>query len=168
MTWYIGIDPGSSGAVAVIDGDTGLVHSVWNFPTTIKANGKKIINTIELYWNLDELADIENDLIIVSEQVNSRKGNDMPSVFTFGVTCGRIWGICEMFVENVVYVSPQKWKKYFGIIKSKEQTPTEAKEMSRQKALELHPEAEEYLKRKKDHDRAEALLIARYAWENKL
>lgn len=160
MTYYIGIDPGKNGAYASIDAEGKFVE-VGNFYVE---NGK--VHSETLYWKLHCYGD--ESIKIITEQVNSRVGNSMPSVFNFGATCGRIWGICELFYNNLIYVSPQKWKKYFGLLKTKEQTIAEGKELCRLKALEIFPEAAEYLKRKKDHDRAEALLIARYAWENKL
>lgn len=166
MTYHIfGIDPGINGAIGVIDSDKGKFVSVGNFvkdPSGTKIYSPALYNRIG-----SEFIDIRSKFVV--EQVHSKIGNAMASVFNFGVTYGRILGICDLFArESVIFVTPQKWKKHFGVLKTKQQTVAESKEMCRHKALEIFPEAADMLKRKKDHDRAEALLIARYAFENKL
>lgn len=146
MTVIIGIDPGfSSGAVAVLR--DGHPVSVRDMPTL---EGKGV--------NVHELAAILRasgaDMAMV-EHVASMPRQGVSTTFKFGYGVGQIHAAVALAGIPMQLVTPAKWKKHFGLKKEKE--------LSRHKALQLFPSMADHLKRKKDADRAEALLIAAYA-----
>jgi crossover junction endodeoxyribonuclease RuvC len=94
---------------------------------------------------------------ICIEQVHSMPGQGVASTFQFGRAVGVISAICELTNYPVHMVTPQKWKKYFSLTSSKD----ESLDMARM----FWPEAP--LKRKKDGNLAEALLIAEY-WRSQI
>lgn len=157
----IGIDPGITGAIAIIDSD-GNLERVEDLPVMAKGKGKsKSKNQI----NAAGLAALINDMrkdgfgkrtvTVYLERVSSMPGQGMASTFSLGDTFGCIRGVCAALNIPVELISPQSWKKHYGIKKDKE--------IARAKAIELYPEAP--LHRKKDQNRAEAILIARYGLE---
>jgi crossover junction endodeoxyribonuclease RuvC len=86
------------------------------------------------------------------EQVHSMPNQGVSSTFSFGRAVGVISAVCELTNYPFHLVTPQKWKKHFGL--------TADKNEALEKARQLFPKAK--LKLKKDINRAEALLIAEY------
>jgi crossover junction endodeoxyribonuclease RuvC len=160
---YIGIDPGLTGAISLI-GNNGEFKELIDMPTMAKnkAGGvvKNCVNARALHTILMQFAG-SDDLSIVAflENVNAMPGQGVSSVFSLGDTFGSIRSVLACCNIETNLIAPQTWKKYFKIGKDKE--------VVRALAIRLYPEASEYLKRKKDHNRAEALLIARYGYKNK-
>ena len=76
-------------------------------------------------------------------------------MFNFGQTFGAIKGISAALNLPIFFVRPSKWKKHFDLIKSE-------KDASRTKAIEMYPAISDRLSKKKDVNKAEAILIARY------
>lgn len=90
------------------------------------------------------------------ESVGVMPGQGISSSGKFMRATGVLEGVCWCFVGDVKLIVPQRWKKYHGI-------PTGSdKEASRQLALRLAPELEPVLRRKKDHNRSESVLLALY------
>lgn len=156
MAVIIGIDPGITGAISVIWEDGYAVHDL---PTM--ANGKggaKVKSKIdgaglaELLGELGFAFSIETAPEVYLERVSAMPGQGVSSMFSMGDTFGCIRGVCAALGYRVHIITPQEWKKHFGLGKDKE--------VVRAKAIELFPEAS--LARNKDHNRAEALLIAEY------
>ena len=155
----IGIDPGLSGAVAILD-DLKIFNM---FDMPIMSEGKKNKNQL----NSAELVNIiksniltnENTSVIV-EQVSAMPGQGVTSMFNFGQTFGAIKGICASLNLPIFYVRPAKWKKHFDLINS-------SKDASRTKVIEMYPSISSRLSKKNDFNKADAILIARYFKECK-
>ena len=96
----------------------------------------------------------ENTFVIV-EQVSAMPGQGVTSMFNFGQTFGSIKGICAALGLPIFYVRPAKWKKHFELINS-------SKDASRTKVIEMYPSISSRLAKKKDVNKADAILIARY------
>ena len=154
----IGIDPGLSGALSMIGRD-GLL-AVADIPVMAKGKGagkvKNEVNAAALNHLLREWANgSADDVMVVLERVASMPGQGVASMLSLGDTVGCIRGVVAARGYPVQWVTPQSWKKHYGL-------PAD-KELARARAIELYPEAD--LARKRDHGRAEAILIARYGWE---
>jgi crossover junction endodeoxyribonuclease RuvC len=155
MKIYIGIDPGLSGAIAVID-EHGKVVSLNDTPTLAvkKGKGTKHVYVESAMATLLE-GGLRHDSIVILENVHAFPGQGVTSMFSLGVGVG-IWrGIIAALKLPVEFVEPAVWKRAMGI-------PTGSdKSVSIVHAAQLFPGAD--LKRKKDHGRADALLIAEYS-----
>ena len=97
----------------------------------------------------------DKEIIVVVEHVNAMPGQGVTSMFNFGQSFGVIKGICSALSLPIYFVRPTKWKKYFNLIKTN-------KDASRTKVIEVYPEISSKLSRKKDSNKADAILIARY------
>ena len=155
----IGIDPGISGAICFFD--NGQVKEIINMP--VMADGKKNkrqVNGPQTYNEI--LKRINNypkkDIIVVIEQVSAMPGQGVTSMFNFGQSFGVIKGICSAMQLSMYFVRPAKWKKYFGVIKTE-------KDASRTKVIEIFPYISSQLSRKKDSNKADAILIASFFYE---
>ena len=152
----IGIDPGISGAICFFE--NGQVKEIINMP--VMADGKKNkrqINGPQTYNEI--LKRINNypkkDITVVIEQVSAMPGQGVTSMFNFGQSFGVIKGICSAMQLSTFFIRPAKWKKYFGLIKTE-------KEASRTKVIEIFPYISSELSRKKDTNKADAVLIASF------
>ena len=152
----LGIDPGVSGAISVLENKK--VIEVFEMPTMIdgkknkkQVNGSQVSNIIKEKINSNK----EKEIIVVVEHVNAMPGQGVTSMFNFGQSFGVIKGICSALNLPIYFVRPSKWKKHFNLIKTN-------KDASRTKAIEIYPEISSSLSRKKDSNKADAILIARY------
>lgn len=140
----VGIDPGKTGAIALLDGRA--VVSVDDMPEDSHA----------LAYALEQLP---TRATYVIEKVNAKPRGGVKmgaqSMYNFGFGCGVIEGVLAAQHRVFRYVTPQTWKRRAGLI-------GEPKESSLMLARELHPEARAWLTRRKDHGRAEAILIAEF------
>lgn len=154
----IGIDPGLSGACAYISKKVYGI-GVFDLPTIKKGKtgNKREIDCKNLYHKLSSLNDQDSIIKVYLEDVHAMPGQGVTSMFSMGHTLGAIKGVVAALPFELHLVSPQKWKKYFSLTKDKE--------LSRARAIHLFPTLADQLTRKKDADRAEALLIARYGSE---
>ena len=154
----IGIDPGLSGAIAVLDDLK--IFDLFDMP--IMPEGKKNKNQL----NSAQLVNIikrhihTNSTFVIVEQVSAMPGQGVTSMFNFGQTFGAIKGICASLNLPIFYVRPAKWKKHFDLINA-------SKDASRTKAIEMYPSISDRLRKKKDVNKADAILIARYFKECK-
>jgi len=151
----VGIDPGLKGAVAILNLENKM-NWVFNIPIHPRGDikGKNEVNFRELYLHLEPLSLIHDDVRVYLESVHAMPGQGVTSMFSMGHTFGGIRGVIASLGFPVELISPQKWKKHFGLNKDKE--------LSRSLAIKHFPDMAGDLKRKKDSDRAEALLIALY------
>ena len=150
----IGIDPGLSGAIAILKNDK--VIKLIEMP--VMAEGKKNkrqLNNAQLANILREIIKNHEEISVVVEQVNAMPGQGVTSMFNFGQTFGSIKGICAALNLPIYYVRPAKWKKHFELINS-------SKDASRTKVIEMYPSISDRLSKKKDVNKADAILIARY------
>ena len=152
----IGVDPGISGAICFFE--NGEIKDIIDMP--VMADGKKNkkqINGSQIYNEMIERTKNipKKDIIVVIEQVSAMPGQGVTSMFNFGQSFGVIKGICSAMQFSVHFVRPAKWKKYFNLLKTE-------KEASRSKAIEVFPYISSKLTRKKDSNKADAILIASY------
>jgi crossover junction endodeoxyribonuclease RuvC len=155
----IGIDPGISGSICFFQ-DGKIVDAV-EMPTMIEGkknkkqvNGSQIFNEIsEKIKNLDK-----KEIKVVIEQVSAMPGQGVTSMFNFGQSFGILKGICSAMQLPMYFVRPAKWKKYFNLINSE-------KDASRTRAIEIFPYFSGQLSRKKDSNKADAILIASFYYE---
>ena len=155
----IGIDPGISGSICFFQ--DGEIKDVVEMPTMIEGkknkkqvNGSQIFNEIsEKIKNMDK-----KNIKVVIEHVTAMPGQGVTSMFNFGQSFGILKGICSAMQLSVYFVRPAKWKKYFNLINSE-------KDASRTKAIEIFPYYSSNLSRKKDSNKADAILIASYFFE---
>ena len=155
----IGIDPGLSGAIAILDDLK--IFDMFDMP--IMSEGKKNKNQL----NSAQLVNIikshilsSGDTFVIVEQVSAMPGQGVTSMFNFGQTFGAIKGICASLNLPIFYVRPAKWKKHFELINA-------SKDASCTKVIEMYPSASDRLRKKKDVNKADAILIARYFKECK-
>tara|TARA_B100000965_G_C19506328_1_gene719817 strand:- start:628 stop:1107 length:480 start_codon:yes stop_codon:yes gene_type:complete len=150
----IGIDPGISGAISIIENKK--ILEVYDVPTMIDGKkNKRQINSAQVTNIIKERTINGKDVVVVVEQVNAMPGQGVTSMFNFGQSFGVIKGICAALSLPIYFVRPSKWKKHFNLIKTN-------KDASRTKVIEVYPEISSKLHRKKDSNRADAILIALY------
>ncbi len=150
----IGIDPGLSGGIAVLDGLK--IFDIYDMP--IMSEGKKNknqLNSAQLVNIIKKNIISNGDTFLIVEQVSAMPGQGVTSMFNFGQTFGSIKGICAALNLPIFFVRPAKWKKHFDLINS-------SKDASRTKVIEMYPSISPRLSKKKDVNKADAILIARY------
>ena len=150
----IGIDPGLSGAIAVLEDNK--IKDLFDMPVMTEGKkNKRQLNSAQLVKLLTENIKINEDIAIVVEQVNAMPGQGVTSMFNFGQTFGAIKGISATLKLPIFFVRPSKWKKHFELINS-------SKDASRTKAIEMYPSFADQLSKKKDVNKSDAILIARF------
>ena len=155
----IGIDPGLSGAIAVLENNK--VLNVFEMPVMSEGKkNKRQLNSALLVNLLKENVLNNEEVAVVVEQVNAMPGQGVTSMFNFGQTFGAIKGICAALGFPIFFVRPSKWKKYFELINS-------SKDSSRTKAIEMYPKLSNQLAKKKDVNKSDAILIARFYSETR-
>ena len=155
----IGIDPGISGSICFFE--DGKILDVLEMPTmTDGKKNKKQVNGAQIYNEIStKIRGIEKqNLKVIIEQVSAMPGQGVTSMFNFGQSFGILKGICSAMQLPMYFVRPAKWKKYFGLIKSE-------KDASRTKAIEMFPYFSSQLSKKKDSNKADAILIASFYYE---
>ena len=155
----IGIDPGISGSICFFE--DGVIKDVVDMPTMIEGKkNKKQVNGSQIFNEISEkIKKIDKKNIkVVIEHVTAMPGQGVTSMFNFGQSFGILKGICSAMQLPVYFVRPTKWKKYFNLINSE-------KDASRTRAIEIFPYYSSYLSRKKDSNKADAILIASYFFE---
>ena len=155
----VGIDPGIAGAICFFS--SGNVIDVIDMPTMAEGkknkkqvNGRQIYNEIMLIKNKFK----NEKMSVIVEQVSAMPGQGVTSMFNFGQSFGVIKGICSAMELPIFYVRPAKWKKYFNLINSE-------KDASRTRAIEIFPYFSSQLSKKKDANKADAILIASFYYE---
>ncbi len=156
----IGIDPGLSGAIAILDEKK--VVSIFDMPVMSEGKkNKRQLNSAQLVSIMKEHKNNNEEMAVVVEQVNAMPGQGVTSMFNFGQSFGAIKGVCAALNLPIYFVRPSKWKKHFELINS-------AKDASRTKVIEMYPSLSNQLTRKKDVNKTDAILIARYYVETRL
>ena len=152
----VGIDPGISGALCVLK--DGSISMVADMPTMIEGTkSKKQINAAELA-NILQKEKISQDDKVILESVSAMPGQGVTGMFSFGQSFGVIKGVCAALKLPLILVRPVKWKKHFNLLSSE-------KDASRTKVIETYPYISSELSRKKDANKADAILIAKYYFE---
>lgn len=154
MSFVIGIDPGASGAVAILQHDGKFVQ-VFDMPTVeVKVGGKAkrrispemLVAELKLYTDEGAVAWIEH--------VSAMPGQGVSSMFAFGESFGIARGVLAGLRVPTYTVPPAVWKRALQL--------NSGKDGSRSKAAQMWPASAGEFKRVKDDGRAEAALIAEY------
>jgi hypothetical protein len=171
MRNILGIDPGKSGAIAIVAQkyDVVDVHDIADNITQVIVK----IKYWQQHWGIDG---------VVIEKVSAMPNQGVTSVFSFGEITGLLKGIClGLGIPIVAEPRPSDWKRAVGIVLNPPTKPKNAtkeelsahkakvavykreqKNVSRNRAAELYPDIADKLTRVMDADRAEAVLLAHY------
>ena len=154
----IGIDPGISGSICFFK--DGRILEVIEMPVMTEGKkNKKQVNGAQIYNEFLKRIDKKDDEIsVVIEQVSAMPGQGVTSMFNFGQSFGILKGICSAMQLPMFFVRPAKWKKYFNLINSQ-------KDASRTRAIEIFPYFSTQLSKKKDSNKADAILISSFYYE---
>ena len=154
----IGIDPGISGSICFFE--DGKILEVIEMPVMTEGKkNKKQVNGAQIYNEFSKKINGKGDEIrVVIEQVSAMPGQGVTSMFNFGQSFGILKGICSAMQLPMFFVRPAKWKKYFNLINSE-------KDASRTRAIEIFPYFSTQLSKKKDSNKADAILIASFYHE---
>ena len=154
----IGIDPGISGSICFFE--DGKIIEVIEMPVMTEGKkNKKQVNGAQIYNEfLKRINKKEDEIRVVIEQVSAMPGQGVTSMFNFGQSYGILKGICSAMQLPMFFVRPAKWKKYFNLINSQ-------KDASRTRAIEIFPYFSTQLSKKKDSNKADAILIASFYYE---
>ena len=155
----IGIDPGISGSICFLE--NGKILDVIEMPVMTdgkknkkQVNGSQVFNEVAKRINQFE----KNQIRVVIEHVSAMPGQGVTSMFNFGQSFGILKGICTAMQLPMYFVRPTKWKKYFNLLNSE-------KDASRTRAIEIFPYFSSQLSKKKDSNKADAILIANFYYE---
>ena len=155
----IGIDPGISGSICFFQ--DGKIIDVIEMPTMTEGKkNKKQVNGSQIFNEISgRIKKVDNkDIKVIIEQVSAMPGQGVTSMFNFGQSFGILKGICSAMQLSMYFIRPAKWKKYFSLINSE-------KDASRTRAIEIFPYFSSQLSRKKDSNKADAILIASFYYE---
>lgn len=141
---WIGIDPGKSGAIALVHRDGQIVE---DWPGDAAGAAELLLK-----WRIEYHIEL-----VALERVGSMPGQGVKSMFSFGENFGTWQGILAASGIPYVMPRPQEWQK--GLVSPSDGADAKARSMA--VARRLFPDAE--LDRKKDHGRADALLLAWWA-----
>ena len=156
----IGIDPGLSGGIAVLKNNK--VLNIFDMPVMPEGKkNKRQLNSAQLVSLMRDNIKSNEEVAVIVEQVNAMPGQGVTSMFNFGQTFGAIKGVCAALELPIFFVRPSKWKKHFELINS-------SKDSSRTKAIEMYPGLSNQLSKKKDVNKSDAILIARFYSETRL
>ncbi len=148
----LGVDPGLNGAFALI-GNGKLIDA-----SDIPAIGAPPNRRLDGGHFADLLRSLGGINVAYIEKVSAMPKQGVSSTFKFGYAAGQIIGVIEALKIPVEWVTPTLWKKDLRLSSDKEQ--------SRARALELWPDRADLFRRKMDHGRAEAALIALYGFRH--
>jgi len=154
----IGIDPGISGSICFFK--DGKILEVIEMPVMTEGKkNKKQVNGAQIYNEfLKRINRKDDEIRVVIEQVSAMPGQGVTSMFNFGQSFGILKGICSAMQLPMFFVRPARWKKYFNLINSQ-------KDASRTRAIEIFPYFSPQLSKKKDSNKADAILIASFYYE---
>ena len=154
----IGIDPGISGSICFFK--DGKILEVIEMPVMTEGKkNKKQVNGAQIYNEfLKKINKKDDEIRVVIEHVSAMPGQGVTSMFNFGQSYGILKGICSAMQLPMFFIRPARWKKYFSLINSQ-------KDASRTRAIEIFPYFSTQLSKKKDSNKADAILIASFYYE---
>ena len=155
----IGIDPGISGSICFFE--NGKVIDLIEMPSMADGKkNKKQVNGSQIYNEINSRIKKLNkqEIKVVIEQVSAMPGQGVTSMFNFGQSFGVLKGICSAMELPMYFIRPAKWKKYFNLINTE-------KDASRTKAIQIFPYISSQLSKKKDSNKADAILLASFFFE---
>ena len=155
----IGIYPGVSGSICFLK--DGKILDVIVMPVMNEGKkNKKQVNGAQIYNEITKKinSNPETKIRVVIEHVTAMPGQGVTSMFNFGQSFGVLKGICSAMRLPMFFVRPAKWKRYYNLINSE-------KDASRTRAIEIFPDFSSQLSKKKDSNKADAILIASFYYE---
>ena len=155
----IGIDPGISGSICFFR--DGKILDVVEMPTMTEGKkNKKQVNGSQIYNEISKRINQidKKDIKVIVEQVSAMPGQGVTSMFNFGQSFGILKGICSAMQLPIYFVRPARWKKFYNLINYE-------KDASRTRAIEIFPYFSSNLSKKKDSNKADAILLASYFHE---
>ena len=153
MTLLIGIDPGCSGAIALIDASSMAYVSHMLMPV-MKMGKSSRVNGAVIYAFLNNYTRQYN-LHAYIELVGAMPGQGRTSMFTFGHAAGKAEAVIECLGIPYTMVTPQVWKKNAGLI-------GKDKDAARTRAIQLYPHLRDLDLKGEGQAIADAILLARY------
>lgn len=148
MRYVLGIDVGKTGGFAVYDGETNSIVYKCAMP-----NGE-----YSIYSELKHIRDSYKDLYIAIENVHSMPQQGVASTWVFGVHFGVLIGIIIALGIRCARVTPNVWKKYYGLAGKKESIKI-SNGLTRDKVCSLFPQM---IDEKFHSGIYDAILIAKY------
>lgn len=147
----IGIDPGLTGALAVVR--PGTVLACYDMPVETGAGNRRRVSAPVLVQLLKQVTKEHGPAPVALEQVSAMPKQGVSSMFSLGRSLGVVEAVTVALGLELTFYSAQHWKRRHGLV-------GRPKDASRTRAMELYPAAADWLVRKKDHGRADAILIA--------
>ena len=147
-----GVDPGLSGGIAFLN-SRNYILDTFDMPLLEMTKDGKKKRAVDCAFLGSYFSEFKPDKCFV-EQVGAMPGQGVTSMFNFGKAVGSIDGICGAFLIPIHYVTPQQWKKHFGLVA--------AKDASRARAVQVFPANHADFKLKKNDGKAEAALICEW------
>jgi crossover junction endodeoxyribonuclease RuvC len=148
----VGIDPGTSGALAALSADAELL-AITDMPAFPASNNRAVVDAVALS---DWLRRHRPARGVWVEQVSAMPTDSRVSAFSFGRAVGVTEAVCLLLALSLNRVQPVAWKRAAGL-------PAGApKGSSIEAARRLVPSSAPHLTRVRDHNRADAVLIARH------
>jgi len=148
----VGVDVGVTGAVCLFDQRLGRIISITDMPTKESHTGRRITNILELYYLLCQCKKLGAQCIIM-ESLHAFPQSGAIQSFSLGHSKGLVEGLAVALSMPLYTVSPQKWKKHYGLLKI-------CKEGSCDVLRGMDIGGNKFVTHKKHHNRAEAALIA--------
>lgn len=148
--FVIGVDPGLTGAVAVINTETNDLETVFDMPVTKMKGRKDVIDAYSLNLMLSPF--MSRTHFVMIEEVNAMPQQGVVSTFRFGFVTGVVHGIVASYLTEIKTVKPSIWKILMKLSSNKSD--------SLNSAIQLFPSHAKLFKRKMDDGRAEASLLA--------
>jgi len=161
MSLSLGIDPGLSGALALLD-DHGRILELIDMPTLVVTKTRRRIDALAIVETVDLWATLHGPAINATiEQASIRPNQGASSGFKTGSGFGILLGILTAMLVPYEIISPQRWQKaMLGVVEK-----GTAKDRARAHAQQLFPKAD--LGKRKSQDRSDALCIALYGWDRR-
>jgi len=157
--FIIGIDPGITGSICFFE--DGKINDLIEMPNMADGKkNKKQVNGAQVYNEISKrIKNVsKNEIKVVIEQVSAMPGQGVTSMFNFGQSFGILKGICSAMQLPMYFVRPAKWKKYYNLINSE-------KDASRTKVIQIFPYISGELSKKKDANKADAILLSSFFYE---
>lgn len=160
--YLIAVDPGLSGAMAVLDRFTLELKAIYDLPTyqtptKSRKSGYFLHLDVHKFASMVSIYSKDTELCVI-EDVGAMPDQGLSSTFRFGKVAGLLHGVMAAFFLPVIPVAPSVWKLSLGLSFDKSQSLALAKEK--------FPESAEHFKLKKHNDRAEAALMAYFGAKN--
>lgn len=154
--YYVGVDPGATGAMCVLNAQAEVL--VLDRLPTIKARrSRNILNHSSIMGYLSSLKYYGTVVTIYVEDIWAQPTQGVKAAFTYGYCYAQLLTAIETSGLPLNFVKPAEWQKMFSVPRGKPGSITIVKQM--------YPDLSDIFRPKNSHNKAEALLIARYGWE---